>query len=107
MRMFRHSAPVLARALEHELAYGMNVDADPSDNGGKAAMSVSGWWTESDSHLGISSIETVKLGYVPAAEAQRLRASGHSQLKTQLLSVCCPMDEEEADIVFQIFVPVE
>ena len=98
----------VARALEHELAYGMSVDAGGLDNGGKAALSVSGWWTESDVQLGISTVETVKLGYVPGTEAARLRATGHRQLKAQLLSVCCPMDdEEEPDIVFQIFVPGE
>lgn len=97
----------VARALEHELAYGMAVDAGEPENGGKTAMSVSGWWTDSDSHLGISSVETVKLGYVPAPETERIRASGQTQLQAQLLSVCCPMDDEEADIVFQIFVPVE
>lgn len=95
----------VARALERELAYGINVDAHEPENGSKAAMSVSGWWTESDSHLGISSNETAKLGYVPAQQAEQIRACGHTQLKAQLLSVCCPMTEDEADIVFQIFVP--
>ncbi|MCP5084486.1 MAG: hypothetical protein GY948_22580 [Alphaproteobacteria bacterium] len=96
----------VARALEHELAYGMNVEISPADKAGKAAMTVTGWWTESDAHLGISSIETVKLGFVPAPEAERLRASGETQLKAQLLSVCCPFGEDEVDIVFQIFVPI-
>ncbi len=98
----------VARALEHELAHGMSVDEGGLENGGKAALRVSGWWTESDVLLGISSVETVQLGYVPATEAERLRAAGQSELKAQLLSVWCPMDdEEEADIVFQIFVPGE
>lgn len=95
----------VARALEDELAFGMNVELGSAEQSEKAAMSVSGWWTENDSHLGISSIETVSLGYVPTAEAERIRASGQTQLKAQLLSVCCPSDEDEADIVFQIFVP--
>ncbi|MEM1199915.1 MAG: hypothetical protein AAGI06_11450 [Pseudomonadota bacterium] len=96
----------VARALEDELAYGMSIDVGELENGGKAALSVSGWWTESDVLLGISSVETVQLGYVPSVEAERLRTTGQSELKAQLLSVCCPMDdEEEPDIVFQIFVP--
>ncbi len=97
----------VARALEHELAYGINVEIGAPENGGKAAMSVFGWWTENDSHLGISSVETVKLGYVPAAEADRIRAMGEVQPKAQLLSVCCPPGDDEADIVFQIFVPLK
>ncbi len=98
----------VARALEHELAYGMSVDAGGLENGGQAALSVAGWWTESDVQLGISSVETVQLGYVPSTEATRLRTAGHGELKAQLLSVCCPMDdEEEPDIIFQIFVPGE
>lgn len=98
----------VARALEGELAFGLNVELGPRDNGTKSAMSVSGWWTENDSHLGISSIETVTLGYVPNTEAERIRASGEAQLKAQLLSVCCPPDDdEEADIIFQIFVPAK
>ncbi len=95
----------VARALEHELAFGMNVEFGTAENGGKAAMSVTGWWTDNDSHLGISSIETVKLGYVPTAEAERIRASGQTELKAQLLSVCCPPGDDEADIIFQVFVP--
>ena len=97
----------VARALEQELAYGMNVEVGASEKGGKAAMSVSGWWTENDAHLGISSIETVKLGYVPAPESERIRSSGETQLKAQLLSVCCPFGEDEADVVFQIFIPIK
>ncbi len=95
----------VARALERELAYGMNVEIGAAEKDGKAAMTVSGWWTENDAHLGISSIETVKLGYVPAAEAERIRASGQTELKAQLLSVCCPPGDDEADIIFQVFVP--
>ena len=93
----------VARALEHELAYGIDVELGED---GKQALTVSGWWTENDVHLGISSIETVKLGFVPPGHADRIRASGHSRLKAQLLSVCCPYGEEEADIVFQIFLPI-
>ena len=97
----------VARALERELAYGINVEPGASSNGSLAAMAISGWWTESDSHLGISSNESAQLGYVPAQQAEQIRACGHTQLKAQLLSVCCPMNEDEADIVFQIFVPAE
>ncbi|NNF78753.1 MAG: hypothetical protein HKN05_12060 [Rhizobiales bacterium] len=96
----------VARALEHELAYGMNVEIGAADKGGNTALSVSGWWTENDAHLGISSIETVKLGFVPAAEAERIRAARETLLKAQLLSVCCPFGEDEADIIFQIFRPI-
>jgi len=97
----------VARALEQELAYGMNVEMGTAENGGRAAMTVSGWWTENDAHLGISSIETVKLGYVPAPESERIRNWGETQLKAQLLSVCCPFGEDEADVVFQIFIPIK
>ena len=95
----------VARALEHELAYGLTVDAGEAGHSAQAALAVTGWWTESDSQLGISAVEAVKLGYVPAAESERIRALGHVELKAQLLSVCCPTDDEEPDIVFQIFVP--
>lgn len=95
----------VARALEDELAYGLNIEAGAPQEGRKPVMSVFGWWTENDPYIGMSSVETVKLGQVPAPEAKRIRAHGDVPLKAQLLSVCCPQDDEEADIVFQIFVP--